>query len=91
MDTPKRVNIRAADREKFLGPLVKKCVGPYSSKKSINGPHASDKTIKGPHVSDYAVKGPMQCNVMINAKTSVVDYYRTEFIVRSTVKIIYNT
>ena len=33
--------------------------------------HSSDKSIKGPHNSDKAI---MQHNVMINAKTSIVDY-----------------
>ena len=65
--------VASASRKLHFGPLVKKkCVGPYSSEKSINGPHDSDKVIAGrSHASDKAIRDPMQCN----DKTSVVDYY----------------
>ena len=63
--------------------------GPHSNYKVQKGPKSSDKVpsaygseedTMGPHGSDKAIG--TQCNVMINAKTSVVDYYRTEFIFR---------
>ena len=74
-----------------------KSVGPYNSEKSINGPHGSDKAINGHHSSDKvttgshdsdkAIRDPMQCN----DKTSVVDYYSTEFIVRHNLYRIYRS
>ena len=62
-------------------------MGPYNSKKSINGPHYDPIPVIGTPWDLYrqpmaAIKpSATQCNVMTNTKTSVVDYYRTAFIV----------